>query len=298
MTNKSSNQRSYKQKAKDVVRVSIDRVQVLGWPSGERLPEVPGLKVISVSFVRSQTSGATYLRVRTLRNPRTKTKLFIQYSPARSWLAKVKLTIVPRDKTGLQRSELEMIVRIFGRTRLLTVEVAFDFLPGSRVDKRFVQRYGSFGKSRPVKGRRFGELRYGGHHSPSMVRGYEKLGAYRVELELHSGWLLRHHISQPCDLEKLPHLLVPKRIHFVKIDRTRLATRLAREGIPSRTIIETARLKSSSLYRVLRYLRSRVGLKNLTRLLRPLQVNRQVRLALRRWSREWNPKGIDEANDE
>jgi hypothetical protein len=70
---------------------------------------------------------APYGRVRQMINDRTKTKLFIQYFPRFRRLAPLRVAIVPDDRSGLKRRELETIAAALKPFDFLIIEVALDF---------------------------------------------------------------------------------------------------------------------------------------------------------------------------
>jgi len=203
-------------------------------------------------------------------------------------LEPVKLTVVGDDSRGLLRAELENVCRPFRWTRLLMVEMAFDFEEGSDVDRAFVLSHGLFGRSELVGGRFFKDLRYGTRHSATMVRAYQKLEAkcFRVELELHHAWLRKFGINQLNDLSKLPELLCFSRIRFVSIDWEALANHLDRRGHPS-SALKRARSQAYSIHRTLNFLRSETGLVNVCRFLKPLGINMAIKRELQDWANRW-----------
>src|SRR4051794_2313401 len=73
------------------------------------------------------------------------------------------------------------------------------------------------------------DLNYGSRKSGKYVRCYKKpeVGAYRVELELHSSLLRRHNISGLDDLVRLPGVVCPKHLQLVDLDWNRLQRYLA-----------------------------------------------------------------------
>src|SRR3974390_677453 len=81
----------------------LDRVQLLAWPRGKKVPDIPGFTVSRDTFVHKETSIATYRRVRILKNHKTGNTLFIQYAPAAPWLAPAKITTVTQARRGLRR---------------------------------------------------------------------------------------------------------------------------------------------------------------------------------------------------
>jgi hypothetical protein len=70
---------------------------------------------------------APYGRFRRMINDATKTRLFIQYRPRFRGLAALRVAIVPDDRRGLQRREVEIIAAAFAPSHFFVVEVALDF---------------------------------------------------------------------------------------------------------------------------------------------------------------------------
>jgi hypothetical protein len=264
-------------------------VQFVARTWSRTIPEIPGFEICQDSFVRPQTAIRTYPRVRHLQNLQTGTSANLQYWAVAPWLEPVKSTIVAEDtKGGLQRAELEGICKQFRWTRLLTIELAFDFAKTSAVDQAFVSAHGIFGRSQPVGRRFFKDLRYGTRHSAVMVRGYRKpeLDCYRVEVELHSEYLRTFGITRLDDLSKLPRLLCFSRINFVEIDWHVLADHLLRKCHRA-SVLEDARSQAYSIHRVLTLLRNEIGLANVHRFLRPLQINTAIKRQLEDWAKRW-----------
>jgi len=273
--------------------VRLDRVQFLAWPRTDRLPDIPGFVVRRDTFVRQQTTVKTYGRARTYKNQKTKTTAYVQHRRARPWLAPAKVTLTAEGHKGLCRSDFESIVRAFRKVRLLLVELAVDFKSESGVDRSFVLAHGVFGRSHRRAGGFYADLRFGSRKSDKLVRCYQKseLALYRVELELHSPWLRKHRINTLHDLERLPALVFPAHLRFVRLDWVRLATYVRRHGLPAETVPLEAKVRASSILAVMGYLRQEVGLPNIHRFLRPLPLNADVEWALRKWSERWKCAG-------
>ncbi len=280
-------------KSRELCQTRVDRVQFRARQMVLALLLKIGFVCTSNYFVRSLTSIKTYLRVMTFRRESTATKLFIQYEPACAWLWLCKGIVIPHDVAGTKQAELTEILHAFGGAQLLAVEVALDFTIGSGVDREFICRHGLFGKSHPVGNRVGDELRFGSRLSATMVRAYEKpeVQAYRLEPELRRIWLAANGIEDIEDLKKLPTLLLPSRVTFVRINWEKLAKHLSRKGFSPERIIEEARARSSSIHAALQYLRWDIGVANVHRFLIPLPINRVMRKALVAWARRWAEEG-------
>jgi hypothetical protein len=239
------------------------------------------------SFVRSQTTVNTYARVCEYVNPLTGTRLFIQYQPLLPKLPSFKVTLISDDLRTLSHSEIFQIVQQFDGYRLLLIEIALEFGPGSEIDIEFLHRHGLFGKSRPNTSRSFdGSARYGGRHSDKLVRCYRKdnVNSFRVELELHSRLLRRNGIVVFADLRRLPNLLFPRHICFVRLDWAALVRHLSRRGLDSCQIVQRARTEHRSLYAAMTFLRTNVGVRNVHRFLRTIPPSGAVFDLLKEWS--------------
>ena len=273
-------------------RILVDRMQLLAWPRGQRLPEIPEFRVRRDRFVRPQTSVPTYRRVRDLQSPKTKSEINAQYWRARPWWPPVKLTIIAGPRRGLQRGELEAVAKAFKEVRLLLVELAFDFRLDSGIDREFVLQHGLFGRSLLVGGQFYNTLRYGSQTGPKLVRAYAKkeTSSYRVEVELHGSWLRRFGIAAIQDLYKLPALLLPAHFRFVTVDWDRLAVHLSRKDLSAEQVLAECRRRANSFPRLACYLRDEVRLHNVHRFVVPLAINRAIREALEAWARQWGSR--------
>lgn len=131
------------------VHVGLDRVQILSWaPQGRKPPPLKGYKIVRDSFVRCQTTTATYARRREYQSTKGDTRIFWQYRRLKGWLKPWKITIVADDATGLSYEQIQHVLKHCRYFRFLTIEIAVDFCPSAGVNKRFVRRHGVFGKSR------------------------------------------------------------------------------------------------------------------------------------------------------
>jgi hypothetical protein len=91
---------------------------------------IPEFRTTSDCARRNMNAGfflAPYGRARQMVNDGTKTRLFIQYSPRFRRLAPLRVAIVPDDRRGLKRHELEMITAALKPFDFLIIEVALDF---------------------------------------------------------------------------------------------------------------------------------------------------------------------------
>ena len=244
-------------------------------------PTIPGFRTTGDKFVRTNAKITTYRRVRSLVNPKTGTKLFIQYRRAHGFLKPVRVTVVGADATGIPSPDLKAIGDAYGDLLIRTVEIAFDFAPASGVDREYVLKHALFGKSRPTKTGKYPDrLRYGARQANKLVRCYPKLevDAFRVELELHSGWAGLPETD--CLLHETG--LVANDFRFVYVRWRALDAHLARQGGRGKRIAAEARLRYRSIHELLRYLRS-VGVKNAHRFMRTSRKDLEIRTAFELW---------------
>lgn len=272
-------------------RANLDRIQlVTKLAAGAAPPDIPGSRVVRDTLVRAQTSKKAYARVREYVNPLRGTRIFVQYQPQLPGLPSLKATIIAVDQRILSREEIWQIVRPFGNYRLLLIELALDFHPNSRVDIGFVRSCAMFGKCRPHRSRMFpNSARYGGRKGDKLVRCYWKEAAvsFRIELELHSAWLRRNGIRMLEDLRKLPRLLYPNHVRFVRVDWIALEKYLSRGRLAPKEVIRRAQAQSDSIHRVMECLRRIPAVHNAHRFLLPLRANHAVQRALKRWAQNY-----------
>jgi len=259
-----------------------------GFKSVGKPPRVPGFKTVDHKFVRRKAKIKTWRQVLFLENPKTGTKLRIQYDRAHGFLKDMKVTVISQDLTGLLWPEIKVIGDAFSDFQISMVEIAFDFSPASGVDKRFVTRHGRFGKSHRVSMPQYpGSLRYGGRPSAKMVRCYwkEEVHAFRVELELHSRWL---GLPQTDCLLYLLNV-TDRDFRFVRVDWAALDLYLSKKGPRGKQIAAEARSKYTSLQRLLRYLRA-AGVNNPHLFLRTMRKDKLIREAIDAWSFSLSPR--------
>ena len=114
--------------------------------------------------------------------------------------------------------------------------------------------------------------------------------ALRIEFEFHSSFLRRHGINHPADFANLATIL-RSHIVFAKLNEKKLVPQLQRNGSSEQeiqNILGQMEDRDEWLYDVLRYLRQRVSLQNVRRVLVPLdEMNQIVRNATKRWAAQW-----------
>jgi len=271
-----------------LVRVQLDRIQAVGRPRHDGLPEFPNFKRTSDRFVRPQTSLQTYRRVAAYHNPESGSAVFLQHQCACSWLQPFKITVIGCDRRGLRRTELEETSRCFDQYQLLTIELALDFSPELELDANFVRLRVLCGKSHlRSKEVHPGEAHFGTRKSEKYVRCYRKpeVDAFRIELELHSGWLKKNGIRTLNDVQRIAALISPGHLQFVRLDWGALNQSLSRRGFPAAA--RELRSRNFDIRSVLRRLSTNFGVQNVHRFLRGLELNVLVRKSLRVWARKW-----------
>jgi hypothetical protein len=220
--------------------------------------------------------------------------VIIESAPAKPYYPRYRVVIQPRDVSGLEAQALASILERLTNPKIQLVEVAFDFPFDSIVDTEFVERYGVFGKSNP---RRVGQIpaydSWGGRKGPKFVKSYFKpeISGHRVELEFHASDLQRCHITDPFHFQRFATLLPGHHIFFGRIDHQMLRRRLFHQGFSADQMREIpARVKNLewNLSAALNYLRRDVDLKNVRRILVPVdEVNFAVQEALEKWATAW-----------
>lgn len=76
-------------------------------------------------------------------------RLTLEYDRQASWLSPLRVTIVPRDATGLLYEDLRSILELLPDFQINLVEIALDFDINSVVDMTYVRKHCLFGKLRP-----------------------------------------------------------------------------------------------------------------------------------------------------
>jgi hypothetical protein len=248
-----------------------------------------GFSVLEDFRPKPQGRIPTYSRVKKLRSETTSCTVAVQYKPRQPWLRPCAVTAIGDDKVGITPEETEKIVAQFCNCRPSLVELALDFDRDSGVDEPYVRKFARFGKSRRRSDRGGPEQqRFGSRGSTKMVRCYPKrqLDAYRVELELHSGLLRKLGINKCADLYKVASKVCPSHVDFVGFRWGRLARSLNRRfGVKGPDILREARRRRDevSLRDALRFL-TQQGFPNPHRFLFRLEINNEIRAALRRWA--------------
>lgn len=271
-------------------RAKIDRV-VLASPVDLRnaVTRLGDFRTVSdYEILGHENPFAAYGRVRKMVDDKTGTRLFIDYKPIRNGLARVRASIVPDDRTGLGRAELQTVFDALEPCAIRIVEVALDFADPTSVDAAFVRRTCKFGKSRLRPNKRFPHAAWlGAPKSQAFVRAYPKpeVGGFRVEIQFNREALSQHMVQAPNDFPKLSPAISEK-LGFFDFNwhaLRRFATKHLRH---SGRILELAEKRRGELSSLMRFLRI-MNVANPGRFLMPLPINDDVISALRNWKRRW-----------
>jgi hypothetical protein len=246
-------------------------------------------------FTPQRLWNQNYRFVRRLKGSGSIRSINIEYEPNAAWLAPFRITIIPRDETGVGVQDLRSILELIPDLKIVLMEIAFDFPIGSVVDVAYVRKHLLSGKMWLPLGTDADPFhqRWGRAASSKTDRVYAKWSTskLRFELELHARFLRQHRIADIFDFLRLVEILIPRHISFSQLDEGKLIERLQRNGVtPSeiRNVLHAMKEREDSLWETLRYLRRRVHLKNVRRLLVPVsEMNQVVEQGLRTWAAEW-----------
>lgn len=234
-----------------------------------------------------------YRFARRIRGTGSIREVVIESEPTASWLPPFRITVIPRDESGLRYEDFRSLLEVLPGVELKLLEVAWDFPSGCVVDLDYVRRFGLFGRTWLQPGSNPFHDKWGGVGS-KIVRAYVKWGTsqFRIELELHVQLLRKLGISDVFDFQKLVAGLVPDHIDFSQLDEAQLAHALGRGNLrldKRHSLLTRARQKAQeSLWGALRYLRQAAQLQNARRLLVPVpEMNRAIREALENLVAQW-----------
>jgi hypothetical protein len=270
--------------------VEIFPLNAFPWKAFAKLP---GARLLDPERLWNQTYGL----VRRIRCTGGIREITVEYQRSSHWADPFRITIIPRHRAWLQFEDLNAILQLLPNFKFVVIEVAFDFPVTSIVDVRFVEEHALFGRSWP----RFVGINplhdsWGTRKAAKFVRSYARFATdfHRIELELHSRFLRQHRIDDIQDFPRLVALLVPNHIQFARLDQRRLIEQLRRKGLGSRerqNVVEQLQDREEDcLCNLLKYLRRRVQLKNVRRLLNPVdEITRVIREAIDKWARTWSP---------
>lgn len=223
----------------------------------------------------------------------TKSQFCVYYPRLAKHLPHFRIEFFPNDQLGLQLPEITSVLEHTTKPRIAQMEVSFDFGLSSGVTNDFVRRSVISGKSQghSVREQIFGD-QWGSRVGTKFLRSYFKkaIGAHRVELQLNGRFLRRHGIDDIFQFHRLVKLIPGHHLYFARIDRLKLIARLKANGASAEDIAriqDAVRAREKHLWAAMNYLRRRVGLANVRRLLSPLYLNEVVLNALKKWARKW-----------
>lgn len=229
-------------------------------------------------------------------------EMWVQSEPQFQDIAGCKVTMLARDKSGLQPTDVLAVLELVPGTRILRIEVSFDFGFASGVNGAFVRAHALFGKSRRNWA---ASLRcwdcWGSRKGAKFIRSYFKkeLRVHRVELQLNPKFLRQHGIDEVFDFHRLLQILPRAHLEFFRFDpkKARHQLRLhGKWGTEFYRIVERVEEEKGDLYEQCSVLRKRGGLKNARRALCPVKTNALVCEALERWTAKWPkaPRRLEE----
>jgi hypothetical protein len=274
----------------DATTFGCDRVQM------RELKAHPRFHCFRDNFVRraKPTDFLAYGRIARFRCKDNKGRFQIYYKPQWGNLPRYRIEFFPDDRLGLRLEEISSVLELTVRPRLIRLEIAFDFGPSSGVHGGYIRRFSIFGKCRPNSVQvRPNYDAWGSRKSSMFVRSYFKkeIGAHRLELQLNNRFLRKHKIDSVFEFQRLVDLLPTRQIFFGRIDEQRLIgwlrDRLHRSAGDTHRILRTLHVLEGHLSEALSYLRQSEHLTNTRRLLIPLDTNRFVLQALRKWAATW-----------
>ena len=223
-------------------------------------------------------------------------ELIVESAPNVGWLPKFRITIVPRDQTGLLFADLCLILELLSQFKIVLLELALDFPLRSVVDPSYVRRHALFGKTRMRVGSIALHEKWGTSRSTKIVRSYTKfeIFRFRIEFQLNARFLRKHGINHTSDFPRLATILPRHHIYFASLDGKKLREYLKRSRVSHKTqteILKAVAESRASLWTTLRLLRRKWHLVNVRRLLSPLpEMNGIVLSALNKWATQWQPQ--------
>jgi hypothetical protein len=272
--------------------VRLDRLFLGADGRGPSIKNIHGFRCSQGHRLRPGPKLATYRRMKRFLSETSSSQVVLRYEKSATWLPKWRIEMRGDDQTGITPDEIDAVLACCWTHKLSLVELAFDFAPGSAVDEKFVLQHGLFGKSRRRKDRGGpGQIRFGGHGCPKLVRCYWKeiIDRYRVELEVHPSLLRKCSVSKATDFGKLCPKLLRSHIRFVGISWRRLGAYLKTKFgcLNGQALLEATQERAAvSLRQALRFL-TRNGVTNPHRFQYAMRINDEIELALRAWHRRF-----------
>jgi len=216
--------------------------------------------------------------------------------PSISHIAPCKVTLIARDEVGLEPKDVLSVLELLPGAKVVLVEIAFDFGYSAGVDGAWVRSHSLFGKARRNQvGIRRGWDAWGSRRGAKFVRSYYKkeLKIHRLELQLNRKFLRCFGIKDIFDFRRLMSILPVNHLLFAEIDNAKLLHHLrmgGHWGSEFWQILERVADGSGDLLLQCAVLRKRGGLKNVRRVLIPLEENHLIVNALQKWAAQWPDK--------
>jgi hypothetical protein len=262
----------------------------------ELLLTIPGLRRTAKHLLRASSSNGfvAYQRVTVFEGTNSIQRMTVRSAKRFRRLANCVVTLIAKDKFGLQPNDVLAVTSLLPDVRLTIVEIAFDFGFTSGVSGWLVRATGLFGKAKPNQVGVFcGWDCWGNRKSAKFTRSYFKkeLGVHRVELQLNRKFLRRHQINDIGDLPQLVDILPGKHIFFGDLDEEEAERQLKNVGLgllARQKVLERVREAHGDLSFQLSILRKRGRLKNVRRVLAPMLANYLLQQALQKWARNWS----------
>src|SRR6267143_3374277 len=279
--------------------VRLDRLEFTATGIAKKqILDIPGFRSGNNHFVRRKgpENFLPYRRVANFESDTSIRKMDVLYEPTAPWIAPFKVTLISHDKTGLQPGDVLSILELLPGAKVIRIEVAFDFGYSAGVDGAWVRSHSLFGKARRNQvGIRRSWDAWGSRRGAKFVRSYYKkeLKIHRLELQLNRKFLRRFRINDIFDFRRLTSILPVNHILFAEIDNARIFHHLrmgGHWGSKFWQILERVADGSGDLLLQCAVLRKRGGLKNVRRVLVPLEENDLVAKALKKWAAQWPDK--------
>ena len=147
-------ERSQLAKAKNMPRchAGLDRLAMISDAiSDDAILEIPGTRRTKKQLLRhdAQNNFLPYGRKTVFTTKGSIREIVVLSEPQMPHIAKCKVTLMARNRFGLQRRHVMDVLERLPGAKLVLVELAFDFGFKSGVDGEYVRAHALFGKSRP-----------------------------------------------------------------------------------------------------------------------------------------------------
>lgn len=250
---------------------------------------------------KKPTDFLPYGRISRFENKQTGAKFWVYASPQMRHLPKFRISYFPDDGLGLQPQEILSVLQFTEQSRIVRMEIAFDFGAVTGIKASDVRRSFVSGKCQAHSVREKTEDQWGCRNGSKFIRSYFKrqIGAHRVELQLNGRFLRgkKNQIDDVFQFHRFPQLLPGSHFYFAKIDQQKLIHHLRTRGFEVKRIFRILKnvvAREEDLCSALNYLRRSVGLTNVNRLMGPLPANQLAQMALADWAARWpkRPAGL------